>query len=133
MLDYIFFHDVTRTQFIQYLAQQDILYVEQSDSMGMIVAVPEDLGDDLEDEIEVHYDNLMEDAEDLLIEEGEAAEKDVAAITITLDEGKTVYASVSPKVLNSILSVITTQELNDLVNSIVSSVQNPDDRPFCSR
>ena len=101
--------------------------------MGMVIAVPEDLGEETEDEIESRYDELMEDAEKLLIEDGEAAEKDVAAITITLDDGKTVYASVSPKVLNSILGVITTQELNDLVNSIVSSVQNPDERPFCSR
>ena len=133
MLDYIFFHDVPRTQFIQYLAQQDIPFVEQSDSMGMIVAVPEDLGEDIEDEIEEHYDKLMEDAEERLAEAGEAAEKDVAAITISLQSGDTIYASVDPKVLNRILSVITTQELNDLVNSIVSSVENPDDRPFCKR
>jgi len=133
MLEYIFFDDEPRKQFLQYLALLDIPHVEQDDTMGMIVAVPEDMGEDIEDEIEAHYDKLMEDAEQLLIEDGEAAEKDVAAITITLDDGNTVYASVSPKILNSILSVITTQELNDLVNSIVSSVQNPDDRPFCSR
>lgn len=113
--------------------QHKVTYTEQDDSMGMVIAVPECLGEETEDEIESRYDELMEDAEELLIEDGEAAEKDVAAITITLDDGKTVYASVSPKVLNSILGVITIQELNELVNSIVSSVQNPDQRPFCSR
>ena len=101
--------------------------------MGMIVAVPEDMGDDIEDELEAYYDKLMEDAEELLIEDGEVAEKDVAAITITLQSGETIYASVDPKVLNRMLSVITTQEPNDLVNSIVSSVEKPDDRPFSSR
>ena len=101
--------------------------------MGMIVAVPEDLGDDIEDEIETYYDDLMENAEELLIEAGDAAEKDVAAITISLQSGDTIYASVDPKVLNCILSVITTQELNDLVNSIVNSVENPDERPFCKQ
>ena len=75
----------------------------------------------------------MEDAEERLTEAGEAAEKDVAAMTISLQSGDTIYASVEPKVLNRILSVITTQELNDLVNSIVSSVENPDERPFCNR
>lgn len=101
--------------------------------MGMIVAVPEDMGEDIEDKIETNYDELMENAEELLIEDGEGAEKDVAAITISLQSGETIYASVDPKVLNRILGVITTQELNDLVNSIVSSVENPDDRPFCNR
>ena len=133
MLEYIFFHDEPRKQFIQYLAQQDIAYVEQNDSMGMVVAVPEDMGEEIEDAIETHYDKLMENAEELLNEGGEAAEKDVAAITITLDDGKTIYASVSPDVINRVLGVITTQELNDLVNSIVTSVLNPDDRPLCKR
>jgi hypothetical protein len=130
MLEYIFFHDEPRKQFIQYLLKQDIPYVEQDDSMGMVVAVPEDLGEEIEELVESHYDKLMEDAEELLIE---AAEKDVAAITITLDDGKTVYASVSPNVINRVLGVITTQELNDLVNSIVTSVLNPDERPICTR
>jgi hypothetical protein len=133
MLEYIFFHDEPRKQFIQYLLKQDIPYVEQDDSMGMVVAVPEDLGEEIEELVESHYDKLMEDAEELLIEDGEAAEKDVAAITITLDDGKTIYASVSPNVINRVLGVITTQELNDLVNSIVTSVLNPDERPICTR
>jgi predicted hydrolase (HD superfamily) len=133
MLEYIFFHDEPRKQFLHYLESLDIPHVEQDDIMGMIVAVPEDLGEEIEDQIEAHYDKLMEDAEERLAEAGEAAEKDVAAITISLQNGDTIYASVDPKVLNRILSVITTQELNDLVNSIVNSVENPDDRPFCNR
>ena len=133
MLEYIFFHDEQRKQFIHYLLKQDIPYVEQNDSMGMVVAVPEDMGEETEELVESHYDKLMEDAEELLIGDGEVAEKDVAAITITLDDGKTIYASVSPNVINRVLGVITTQELNDLVNSIVSSVLNPDERPICTR
>lgn len=133
MLEYIFFHDGPRRQFLQYLESLDIPHVEQNDTMGMIVAVPEDMGEDIEDKIETNYDELMENAEELLIEDGEGAEKDVAAITISLQSGETIYASVDPKVLNRILGVITTQELNTLVNSIVSSVENPDDRPFCNR
>ena len=111
----------------------DIPYDEQNDSMGMVVAVSEDLGEDVEELIEARYDELMENAEELLVSGGETAEKDVAAITITLDDGKTIYASVSPNVINRVLAVISTQELNDLVNSIVSSVLDPDERPICTR
>ena len=133
MLEYIFFHTAPKQQFIEYLSQHHIAYVEQDDAMGMVVAVSEDLGDNIGDEIETRYDELMENAEELLIEGGEAAENDVAAITITLDDGKTIYASVSPNVINRVLAVISTQELNDLVNSIVSSVLDPDERPICTR
>ena len=133
MLEYIFFHDAPRKRFIQFLSAENIPYTEQDDNMGLLISVPEDLGESIEDAIESQYDMLMEDAEELLIEDGEAAETDNAAITITLDDGQTIYASVSPNVINRVLSVITTQELNDLVNSIVSSVLAPDERPICSR
>ena len=133
MLEYIFFHYEPRKQFIQYLVKQDIPYEEQNDSMGMVVAVSEELGEDIEEVIEARYDELMENAEELLLSDGEAAEKDVAAIAITLDDGKTIYASVSPNVINRVLAVISTQELNDLVNSIVSSVLALDERPICTR
>jgi hypothetical protein len=133
MLEYIFFHDEPRKQFIQFLAKQDVPYTEHDDSMGMVVSVPEDMGEEIEQVVEARYDEVMENAEQLLAEDGDQAEKDVAAITITLDNSKTVYASVSPKILNRILTVITPEELNDLVDSIVTSVQNPDDRPLCKR
>lgn len=99
MLEYIFFHDEPRKQFIQFLAKQDIPYGEHDDSMGMVVSVPEDIGEEIEQVIENRYDEVMENTEELLAEDGELAEKDVAAITITMDNGKTVNASVSPKIL----------------------------------
>lgn len=133
MLDYIFYHKDPRDKFIDYLTNQDIPYVKMEDTMGLVVAVPEDMEESIEESTEVHYDMLMEDAEDLIIDDGGVAEKDVAAITITLDDGKIIYASVSPNVINRVLSVITNQELNDLVNSIVSSVFDPDERPICNR
>jgi len=40
MLEYLFFHDKPRQQFIQYLAQHEVPYAEQDDSMGMVVVVP---------------------------------------------------------------------------------------------
>lgn len=133
MLEYIFFHHDPRLLFMQYLNKQNIPYSEQDDNMGMVIAIPEDLDEPIEDAIEKHYDTLMENAEELLLSDGEAAEKDNAAITITLDDGKIIYASVSPNVINRVLTVITPQELNNLVNSIVTSALNPDESSLCSR
>ncbi len=133
MLEYIFFHDSPRLNFIEFLNEHSISFDEKDDNMGMVIAVPEDLGEEVEDIIELHYDKLMENAEELLADDSEEAEKNVAAINITLDDGKVIYAAVSPNVINRILSVITTQELNDVVNSIVDSVLNTDERPICTR
>jgi hypothetical protein len=40
---------------------------------------------------------------------------------------------VPPALLNRVLSAISVQELNQLVEAIVDSIENPDDRPFCQR
>jgi hypothetical protein len=133
MLEYIFFHDRPRHAFIRYLDDNGINYEEVDDDMGLIVAVPEDLDEVILENIENHYDELMEDAEELLLEDGFEPEKTVAAINIELEDGQTTYATVSPKIMNRILSVISVDELNELVNSIVSSVQNPDNTPLCKR
>ena len=69
MLEYIFFNDAPRSTFIQYLVSQDIPYGEVDDSMmGKVVTVPEGLGEDVEEQMEARYDELMENSEELLAE-----------------------------------------------------------------
>ena len=134
MLEYIFFHNRPRKYFIRYLSNNGIRYNEKEDDhMGMVVAIPEDLDELILEEIEHHYDELMEDAEELLAEEEGDTGKQVAAITIDLDDGQTVYATVKPDVLNRILSAISHQELTEFVDSVASSIQNMDSRPLCKR
>ena len=87
MLEYIFFHNRPRKYFIRYLSNNGIRYNEKEDDhMGMVVAIPEDLDELILEEIEHHYDELMEDAEELLAEEEGDTGKQVAAITIDLDD-----------------------------------------------
>ena len=133
MLEYIFFNKKPRNAFIRYLDDNGINYDEADDEMGLIVAVPENLDELILENIETHYDELMEEAEELLAEDGFASESSIAAITIELDNGQTTYATVSPKLMNKILSVVSMDELNELINSIVSSVQHPDNTPLCKR
>lgn len=133
MLEYIFFHKKPRNAFIRYLDDNGINYEEVDDNMGLVVSIPEDLDELILENIESHYEELMEDAEELLAEDGFENEKSVAAITIELEDGRTTYATVSPALMNRILSAISMDELNELVNSIVTSVQNPDNTPLCKR
>lgn len=133
MLEYIFFHQPSVEQFIARLEHESIPYQARDDDMGLVVAIADDLPDALTDTLDAYYEKLLEDAENLSIEEGEAAEKYTAGLNITLGDGRTTSVEVAPELLNRILGAISFAELNQLLEAIVSSVENPDNRPLCRR
>lgn len=133
MLEYIFFHKSPFDQFIHYLDKHTVPYSRKDDHMGFVIAIPDDLSDQIYTKVDDTYEKLLSDSEKLLAEQDNAAEKNAAAITINLSDGKTIQASVPPDLLNRILESISCEELGVLVNAIVSSVENPDNRPLCQR
>ena len=133
MLEYILFHEQSVNRFVAWLEQHAIPWERREDGMGLLVAIPDDLDDDLTGAVEACYEKLLADSEVLLDEAGMGPEKHAAALTIRLGDGRTVHAPVPPALLNRVLSAISVQELNLLVEAIVNSIENPDDRPFCQR
>jgi hypothetical protein len=133
MLEYIFFDQQSLEQFVVRLEQQSIPYRARDDDMGLVVAIADDLPDVITDALDACYDKLLEEAEKLSLEAGEAAEKYTAGLNITLSDGRTTSVQVAPELLNRILGAISFAELNQLVEAIVSSVENPDNRPLCRR
>jgi hypothetical protein len=133
MLDYIFFHQQSLDQFVDYLEQRNIPHEARDDEMGLVVAIPDDLSDEITDPLDDYYERLLDEAENKLSDTGETAEKHTAGLNITLSDGSTTSVEVSPELLNRILGAITVEELNGLVNAIVGSVENPDNRPLCGR
>ena len=133
MLEYIFFDQQSLEQFVVRLEQQSIPYRARDDDMGLVVAIADDLPDVITDALDACYDKLLEEAEKLSLETGEAAEKYTAGLNITLSDGRATSVQVAPELLNRILGAISFAELNQLVEAIVSSVENPDNRPLCRR
>jgi FPC/CPF motif-containing protein YcgG len=133
MLEYIFFHRQSLEDFVARLEHQAIAYQARDDAMGLVVAVAENLPDDVTDRFDAFYEKLLDDAENRLAGEDEAAETHTAGLNITLSDGRTTSVEVAPELLNRILRVITFAELNQLVDAIVTAVENPDNRPLCQR
>ena len=57
----------------------------------------------------------------------------VAGITIQLKDGRNVYASVSPDLLNKVMQSISVDELNTLVCAITEAVEDPDISGLCQQ
>jgi hypothetical protein len=133
MLEYIFFDERPWRRFIDYLESLGLTPQASSNEEGWLAALPEDLDDALDEKIEAFYDQMLEMNESLVAEEEGQAHVHTAGINVTLADGRVVQAAVDPRLMQRLLTVISTDELGDLVNAIVDAVENPDERPFCQR
>jgi riboflavin biosynthesis pyrimidine reductase len=133
MLEYILFDERPWRRFIDYLESLGLEPQASSDDQGWLVALPEDLDDELDEKIEAFYDRMLAMNESLVAQEEGQAQVHTAGINLTLAGGQVVQAAVDPKLMQRLLSVITPEELGELVNLIVDAVENPDERPLCQR
>ncbi|MBN2871311.1 MAG: hypothetical protein JXJ30_00200 [Halothiobacillaceae bacterium] len=97
------------------------------------ISIPDDIDDALADRIEVWYEEETQAAEAELFASG-GAEADVSAgVWVQLSNGGASFAPLSPDVVSRILSVLSPDELGDLVSRIADAVEHPDDTPICRR
>lgn len=133
MLEYIFFDEVPWRRFIDYLESLGLSPQESSGDDGWLVALPEDLDDDLDERIEAYYDRMLEMNESLVAEAEGEGHVHTAGVNVTLSDGRVVQAAVDPRLMRRLLEVLSPQELGDLVNAIAEAVEHPDERPICQR
>ena len=133
MLEYIFFDERPWQQFIDYLESLGLSPERSSGDQGWLVALPEDLDDELDEKVEAYYDRMLEMNESLVAEEEGDAHVHTAGVNVHLSDGRVVAAAVDPKLMQRLLDAVSPEELGDFVNAIVDAVENPDERPFCQR
>jgi hypothetical protein len=134
MFDYIFHLRDSLANFTTFLETKSVPYESRDDALGLVVAIPEDIDDALLDEIESRYESLQRDQESLLFaEDDEDFGKTSTALTVQLAGGRTVYASIPAEMMRRLLSVLSPEEIGQLVDAIATAVENPDLRPICQR
>ncbi|UOG90916.1 MAG: hypothetical protein L3K52_11990 [Candidatus Thiothrix sulfatifontis] len=135
-LEYLFFTQDIADQFIAVLHEHDLHFEREIESMqgAIVLKIAEGVGDDLWDTLDDLYDELSE-ADQALVEAGFEHEenKSTAGIYLQLAGGHQTIAQVDPDVMSRMLTVITTEEMNTFVDTIVRSVETPDDSPICKR
>lgn len=134
MLDYIFFNKET-CQLFEKTAISSGIKAEITCADGCFtVRIPEDLDEVVLEKIEDDYDKLMDIDRDLTEKQLDTSDDiHTAGISIQLKDGRYVYASVAPELLNKVMRSISTDELNTLVCAITEAVEDPDDRGLCQR
>ncbi len=136
MLEYLFFNTVFAQKFILILEQHSLPYQQQTESVqeSILITTSEDLDDALWDTIDDAYDDLSEQDQKLLQSRLDDDSKvNAAGIYIQLKNDQQTVANIDPDVMNRMLEKISMDEFNAFIEAIVTSVEVPDDTPFCEQ
>ena len=140
MLEFIFFHRKPFDLFVADLTDrglefQTTLDEDEKQFKEYEVHIDEDIDDELLEDIEEVYDRLMDLNQELVDEEEGESDSNyhLASITVTLADGTISYAKIPPSLLSKVMTVISPEELGEIVTAIADAVENPDERSMCQR
>ncbi|MHB1238499.1 MAG: hypothetical protein ACYCY7_13160 [Gallionella sp.] len=130
MNEYIFFDGDLRDSFVEYVGKQGAVCELREDTMGLVVAVAEDLSDDLVDTLEARYDELQEEQADLM-SRVEGGLGKLAGFKLALPDGQTCMVPLQPEMASRLLSCFSFEEIQVLFDAVARSALNPKDSHLC--
>ncbi len=133
MFEYMFFDEELRQRFASYARSRGVECFFPEDGMGLLAATSEDISEAVSDELDNYYDELMEEQADRVdATDGEATHQ-AAGVRVTLSDGSPCMIKLEPSLANRLLAAFTLEEMQELVNAIARSVENPENGPLCKR
>lgn len=123
MIEYIFFEATLRNAFVEHAEGLGISCTLHEDPMGLVVAVPEDIAEDLEDALEECYDELQEEQAQLLAAE-EGGLKRLAGFRFDLPDGQSRTVPLHPDIASRLLAEFSTEEIQTLFEAVARSAMN---------
>lgn len=130
MMEYIFFDANLRDRFTQHSNGLGIAYETLEDNMGMIIAVSEDLADDLMASLEELYEELQ-DEQASLMSKTEGGLNNLAGFSLVLPDGSMTMVPLQPEIANRLLSNFTIDEIQALFSKVARCALDPKERHLC--
>ncbi|MDO8990384.1 MAG: hypothetical protein Q7U91_12215 [Sideroxyarcus sp.] len=129
MIEYIFFDAALRDKFVAFAEQRGVPCTATDDSMGLEVAIPEDLPDELIDELEACYDSLQDEQAELSKDEGEL--KRLAGFRFNLPDGQSRMLPLQTEMASRLLASFSLEEIQGLFDAVAACTLNPGDERLC--
>ncbi|MCW8830732.1 MAG: hypothetical protein OQK32_04330 [Gammaproteobacteria bacterium] len=135
MLEYVLFHEKPFQLFVDWLKSKGISPETEIAEGTYEIKIPEDLDDELLDEIDDKYDALMDMNQQIVDDEEKENQQGyhMAGVVVTLKDGTISYADVDPDLLGRVMSAISPEEFGKIVAAIVDAVEKPQTETYCQR
>ncbi len=129
MIEYIFFSAGLRDRFVTFLEQQALSPTISDDPLGMVVAFPEDIPEELQDEIETFYESLEAEQEDMSAAEGDLHR--LAGFGFKLPSGEARLLPIEPDLANRLMAHFSLEEIQSLLNDVARYTLEPAEEHLC--
>ena len=135
MLDYVLFDEKPFQLFVAWLKHNNVDYEFEMDQDNYAIKISEDLDEDLLDMLDDRYDELMDMNQEMINDEEIENNNghNMAGIVVTLKDGSISYADINSKLLSRVISVISPEELGEIVCAIADAVETPQAKTYCQR
>lgn len=131
MLEYVFFHEPLRQRFTGLLDRLGIDHQIAADEMGTLVQVSEDIDPLIAERLDTAYDDLFVETEALVRSAPDNDEHNSAGIRVALPDGTACMVPLEPDLLNRVLTVLSLEEFERLIQQVATGVLNPRDESLC--
>lgn len=129
MIEYIFFEASLRDKFVAHAAQRGVPCTASDDTMGMVVAIPEDLPEELSDEMESFYERLEHEQEGMSLAEGDLHR--LAGFGFKLPDGQARLLPLDTDMANRLMANFTLAEIQELLNAVARYALEPPNEHLC--
>lgn len=132
MNEYIFFDTALCRRFVEFVAERGLAGEVRPDRIeGMVVALPDDLADEIEQAIEDQYEVLMAEQVSLTEAASDSGTRTLMRVAATLADGSLRIVQLPAGYARRLFEQFTTEEMQELVSAIVQSAMNPVEGPLC--
>ena len=132
MIEFILFDEGLRDRFLEIVAAQGIASEVRADQIeGFVVALPDDLADEVVDLLEDEYDALMEEQRCLIESQDGDKARTLMGVKITLPDGQQRMVPLPAIYARRLYEHFTIEEIQQCVAGIAESVLKPDAGSLC--
>ncbi len=132
MLEYVFFDAGLLQRFVDRAAGHGVTCSVKADPVeGSVASIPEDLPDDVLDDMDDCYESLQAEQAGLAADREGWVTKRLAGIQVTLADGTLRTVRLDADTANLLLGAFTPAEAQQLVQAIVRSLEDPATGPLC--
>jgi hypothetical protein len=121
MFEYIFFDAALRDRFVAHAKGLQVNCTHHDDHLGLVVAIPEDIGEEKEDALEQLYDELEKEQSALLLQE-EGGLKRLAGFYYKLPDGQSRMVPLQADIASRLLDAFTMEEIQALFEAVALSM-----------
>jgi len=129
MIEYIFFDATLRDKFVEYAEQRGVPCIASDDSMGLVVAIAEDIPEDISDDIEDYYETLEDEQEEISQSNGDLNR--LAGFNFSLPDGQQRMLPLPSDMANRLLATFSLEEIQGLLNATAERTLNPNAEHLC--